>query len=185
MFPFRLDSEIALELLAPRHARELYEAVNENREHLRPWMPWVESTKSVDDIRAFISATLSQVTNDSGFQTAILRKKKIVGVIGMHKIDWRNKSTSLGYWLAKDAQGKGTMTKACAAYISHSFSDLSLHRVEIRCATQNSKSRAIPERLGFAAEGTIREAEWVNGGYVDHVVYGLLSSEWTRNSWEP
>jgi ribosomal-protein-serine acetyltransferase len=182
MFPFRLDSSLALELLAPRHAQELYEAVDENREHLRPWMPWVESTKSVHDIEAFISTTLSQIANNSGFQTAIRSDKKIVGVIGMHGVDWRNKSTSLGYWLARDAQGRGIMTRAGAAYIAHSFSDLDLHRVEIRCATENSKSRAIPERLGFVSEGIIREAEWVNGAYVNHVVYGLLSSDWAKNS---
>lgn len=185
MFPFHLDSEVALELLAPRHAQELYEAVDENREHLRPWMPWVESTKSVDDIAAFISTTLSQIANHSGFQTAIRSHGKIIGVIGMHTIDWRNKSTSLGYWLARGAQGRGIMTKACAAYISHSFYDLALHRIEIRCATENSRSRAIPERLGFVSEGTVREAEWVNGGYVNHVVYGLLSSEWTKTPEEP
>lgn len=182
MFSFRLGAGLSLELLAPRHAHELYEAVDENRDHLRPWMAWVDSTKSVGDIRAFISTTLDQVANNSGFQTVIRSGEKIVGVVGMHRIDWRNKLTSLGYWLAKDAQGKGVMTQACEAYVAHSFVDLGLHRVEIRCATGNSKSRAIPERLGFVFEGTLREAEWVNGGFVSHAVYGLLSSEWTKAS---
>lgn len=182
MFSFRLDSGISLELLAPRHARGLYEAVDENRDHLRPWMAWVDSTRSVADIEAFISTTLNQVANNSGFQTVIRSGEKIVGVVGMHRIDWRNRLTSLGYWLAKDAQGKGTMTQACAAYVAHSFVELGLHRVEIRCATENSKSRAIPERLGFVFEGTVREAEWVNGEFVSYAVYGLLSSEWTKAS---
>jgi ribosomal-protein-serine acetyltransferase len=180
MFPYRLDSGLALELLAPRHAQELYDAVEENREHLRPWMPWVESTKSVDDTKAFISTTVSQLASNSGFQTAIRSGERIIGVVGMHKIDWENKVTSLGYWLAKDAQGKGIMTRACAAYIDHLFSTLNLHRVEIRCATENSRSRAIPERLGFVSEGIAREAEWVNGRFVNHAIYGLLSHEWRK-----
>ena len=182
MFSFRLDSGIRLELLSPRHAQELYEAVDRNREHLRPWMPWVDSTKSVAAIEAFISRTLDQTASNSGFQTAIRSGEQLVGVVGMHGINWANKSTSLGYWLAKEEQGKGTMTKACAAYIAHSFSDLNLHRIEIRCATENLRSRAIPERLGFLSEGIIREAEWVNGAFLDHVVYGLLSTEWTEVS---
>jgi ribosomal-protein-serine acetyltransferase len=148
-------------------------------------MPWVDSTRSVDDVKAFISTTLSQIANNSGFQTAIRSGTKIIGVVGMHKIDWGNKFTSLGYWLANDAQGKGIVTKACAAYITHSFSELNLHRVEIRCATENSRSRAIPERLGFTSEGVARESEWVNDRFVSHVVYGLLSSEWTNNSGAP
>lgn len=180
MFSYRLDSELTLELLAPRHAQELYAAVEENRDHLRPWMPWIESTKSVDDTRAFISTTVNQLASNSGFQTAIRSGEKIIGVVGMHRIDWENRFTSLGYWLAKEAQGKGVMTRACAACIAHSFSELHLHRVEIRCATENSRSRAIPERLGFVSEGIAREAEWVNGRFVDHVIYGLLSHEWAR-----
>ncbi|MBI1248633.1 GNAT family N-acetyltransferase [bacterium] len=185
MFPFHLGSGLSLELLEPQHAAEIFAVVDANREHLRPWMPWVDSTVSVADVEAFISTTLTQVANNDGFQTAIRADEKIVGVIGMHKIDWRNKSTSLGYWLAKEAQGKGIMTKTCAAYVAHSFSELGLHRMEIRCATENSRSRAIPQRLGFVSEGTVRDAEWVNGRYVDHVVYGLLSGEWLGNSREP
>lgn len=181
MFAYHLEPNLRLELLAPRHAPELFEAVDANREHLSKWMPWVPATQSVADVEAFIATTLQQVADNSGFQTAIRAGEEIVGVIGMHKIDWRNKSTSLGYWLAEKAQGQGIMTKACAAYISHSFSELGLHRVEIRCATENTKSRAIPERLGFTAEGTVRQVESINGGYLSHVVYSLLSTEWERD----
>lgn len=91
-----------------------------------------------------------------------------------------NKSTSIGYWLAEDAQGSGIMTKSCEAYIDHAFRDLDLHRIEIRCAVANARSRAVPERLGFASEGLIREAEWLNDRFVDHVLYGLLSGEWKQ-----
>ncbi|HEX6994679.1 MAG TPA: GNAT family protein [Gammaproteobacteria bacterium] len=182
MFPYRLDAEITLDLLAPRHAQELYDVVDRNREQLRPWMPWVDTTRSVDDIKAFIATTLSQVATDNGFHTAIRAHGRIVGIIGVHRIDWANKSTSLGYWLAQDAQGKGIMTRACTAYIDYLFGELQLHRIEIHCATENLRSRAIPERLGFASEGIARDAEWVNDRFVSHVVYSLLSSEWRRGS---
>ncbi len=70
------------------------------------------------------------------------------------------------------------MTRACKAIIDHTFKDLGLHRVEIRCAAENFKSQAIPERLGFAREGVIRQAEWLYDHFEDHVVYGLLAPEW-------
>jgi len=50
--------------------------------------------------------------------------------------------------------------------------------VEVRCAEGNSKSRAIPERLGFIKEGIIRDVEWLYDHYVEDVVYGILSREW-------
>jgi len=77
------------------------------------------------------------------------------------------------------------MTKACIAMIHHIFNDLHLNRVEIRCAVLNSKSRAIPERLGFSQEGTIREAEWLYDHFVDHIVYSLLAREWKMQEKDP
>ena len=50
--------------------------------------------------------------------------------------------------------------------------------MEILCATGNTRSRAIPERLGFTQEGIIRQAERFNDHYNDLVVYGMLASEW-------
>ena len=71
------------------------------------------------------------------------------------------------------------MTEACRIYTCHAFATWNLNRVEIRCAVENRRSRAIPERLGFQSEGTIREAEWLYDHFVDHVIYGMLASDWS------
>ena len=102
------------------------------------------------------------------------------GVIGFHKIDWNNKSTSIGYWLGEDYVGNGLMTKSVKAFVDYALIDLGLNRVEIRAAVENKKSRAIPERLGFTHEGTIRQSEWLYDHYVDHEVYGMLASDWKK-----
>ncbi len=57
------------------------------------------------------------------------------------------------------------------------FDYLSIHKLDVRCAVENKKSRAIPERLGFRNEGIIRQAELVNNIHYDHVAYGLLKQE--------
>jgi ribosomal-protein-serine acetyltransferase len=62
--------------------------------------------------------------------------------------------------------------------VDYAFSGLKLNRVEIACATENKKSQAIPKRLGFTEEGIARQAEWLYDHYVDHIVYGLLASDW-------
>ena len=55
-----------------------------------------------------------------------------------------------------------------------------MNRVTIQCATENTRSRAIPERLGFTFEGIVRETEWLYDRYVDHALYGLLRSEYAK-----
>src|SRR5215212_7167551 len=52
-------------------------------------------------------------------------------------------------WLGEEHQGKGLVTAACLALVDHAFGDLGLNRMVISCATENEKSCAIPERLGF------------------------------------
>lgn len=173
-----LTGELSLELLEPRHAEALFRATDENRAHLRRWLPWVDATRSPDDSRAYIRATQQQFGADAGFQTALMVRGELVGMIGHTGIRWERRATALGYWLGERHQGQGYMTLACRAYLDHAFGALGLNRVEIRAATGNQRSRAIPERLGFVLEGVVRDAEWLYDRFVDHAVYGLLAREW-------
>ena len=103
----------------------------------------------------------------------------IVGIVGYRQIVWRIRRTSLGYWLAREFQGSGVVTMACNTLVTHAFNDTRLNRVEIRCAVENYKSRAIPQRLGFRQDGVVRDAEWLYDHFVDHIVYRILAHEWT------
>jgi ribosomal-protein-serine acetyltransferase len=98
----------------------------------------------------------------------------------MHAIDWANRKTSLGYWLAEPHQGRGIVTRGCAALLPYLFDELGLNCVEIGCAVGNARSAAIPERLGFTREGVLRQREWLYDHFVDHVVYSLLAWEWRQ-----
>ncbi|MBD8026210.1 GNAT family N-acetyltransferase [Ureibacillus sp. Re31] len=175
MFKCKLNDELEIRLLEIRHAEELYHLTNQSRTYLREWLPWVDFTKDVDDSKAFIESTLKQFGNNDGFQAGIWYKGNLAGVIGLHHINWVNKSTSIGYWLGEGFQGKGIMTTACKAVIDYCFNELNLKRIEIRVATDNHKSLAIPERLGFEREGCLRSVEWLYDHYVDHVVFGFIN----------
>ncbi len=178
MFRHTIDGRTELRLMLPADAAALFAVTDANRAHLRRWLPWLDAVKSSTDSAGFIQATLKQFADRQGFSAAIVRDGEIAGIIGHHRISWANRNTSLGYWIAASHQGRGIMTAACRAVVAHAFAEYELHRVEIRCATGNARSRAIPERLGFRHEGTIREAEWLYDRFVDHEVYGLLRHEW-------
>lgn len=178
MLNHALSDDVRLVLLEPQHADALFRTVDENRAHLRPWLAWVDDTRSPDDTRAFIRHTQQQFGENRGFQTAIVAGGEVAGMIGHVGIRWDRRATSLGYWLAEEHQGRGIITRACRAYVEHAFGELGLNRVEIRAATGNARSRAVPERLGFQLEGVLRDAEWLYDHFVDHAVYGLLAREW-------
>lgn len=178
MFRAPLQNGIELRLLEERHATQVFATVNQQRAHLGEWLPWVEATLTEDDSLSFIRASLEQFASNSGFAAGIWNREGFIGVIGMHRINWRNRSVELGYWIAQEHQGRGIVSDGCRAVITHAFEELDLHRVQIRCATGNAKSCAIPRRLGFVHEGTAREAELVNGKYLDLHIFGMLSQDW-------
>jgi len=177
MFKHVIDDETELRLLEPRHAGELFALVDENREHLRRWLPWVDATKTVEDSRRFLLRQLRAFAQALGVTVGIWHKGQLAGVIGLH-VRPLSRRAEIGYWLGEAFQGKGLMTKACKALIDYAFTELKLHRVEIHCAVSNTRSRAIPERLGFQQEGVLREATWTSSGFDDLVVYGMLAHEW-------
>lgn len=178
LFTHNLREYTELRLLEERHAEELTDLTDRDREHLRAWMPWLDSNRTVEDRRNFIRAGLRQFAENNGFQAGIWYKDRLAGVVGHHGIDRANRSTSLGYWLGEPFEGRGIMTDACRALVNHAFGELGLNRVVIACATVNKKSCAIPERLGFRREGVHRQAEWLYDHFVDHAVYAVLAREW-------
>ncbi|CAM2925243.1 GNAT family protein [Paenibacillus sediminis] len=178
MFTYALDEETLLKLLAPEHVAPLFKLTNESRKTLRKWLPWVDAVTDIKHTESFVKGAMNQTAQNGGFTAGIWYRGDLAGIIGLHQIDWRNRTVSIGYWLGHRFEGKGLMTSACRALVDHALVDMNLNRVEIRCATHNEKSRAIPERLHFILEGVIREAEKLPDGYVDHVVYGMLQREW-------
>ena len=178
MFCIQVDEDLSLGLFEKRHAKELAELIDSSRSYLREWLPWIDYSKTTEDSEQFIQRSLEQFARNDGFQLAIRYKGKIAGIIGLHAINWSSRSTSIGYWLGEGFQGNGLMTKASAAVVAYCFKELGPHRIEIRAATGNTKSRAIPERLGFQKEGCIREGEWLYDHFVDHCVYGLLRKDY-------
>lgn len=178
MQQFEVDSELTIRTYSLKDAEALFRAIDENRAYLRKWLPWLDLNTRLEDSRNFINHTHMQTLANKCFQGGIWYQGELAGGIGFHNIDWQNKNGSMGYWVAEKQQGKGIVTRSVSYLVDHAFGKLELNRLEIRCATENLKSRAIPERLGFKSEGVIRQAEWLYDTFVDHVVYGMLKTEW-------
>jgi ribosomal-protein-serine acetyltransferase len=166
-----------LQMLDESDAQELHSLIDANRSHLSRWMPWATGQDLADTL-GFIRLTRRQLVDNNGFQAAIVSEGQIIGVVGFHAVDWAHRTTSIGYWLGENRQGRGTMTRAVRALVDHALKTWQLNRVEIRVATGNARSRAIPERLGFREEGTLRQVERIGDCYLDSVVYAMLACDW-------
>ncbi len=178
MFYREIDHDLKLAITLPHFAEELYNLVDKNRDYLKEWLPWLDANTKQKDTEDFIKSVVSQMAEGRGLNCVILFQKNIVGLVSYNTIEPSTRTGAIGYWLDKDHGKKGIMTKSVTKLIDIGFDELALRKVEIRCAVENTKSRAIPERLNLKEEGVIRNAENLYGRYVDHVVYGLLKDEW-------
>ncbi|MFN8160176.1 MAG: GNAT family protein [Solirubrobacterales bacterium] len=172
-----VEDGLRLRTLDNGDVAELHGLVERDRDHLSPWLPWAAAQTPLQTAE-FVRKARLQAELEEGLEAAVERDGRIVGMAGLHAVDWDNRSAALGYWLARSEQGRGTMTLAVGALLDHAFCTWELNRVEVRCALGNERSRRIPERLGFTKEGVARESQRFGDRYLDSVVYALLAREW-------
>ncbi|WP_377890824.1 GNAT family N-acetyltransferase [Alkalihalobacillus sp. R86527] len=180
MFTYQVNEDLYLRMYTVDDAEELYNLTEESKDYLREWLAWVDYNTDVEGSKAFIEGTIKSLVHTGGFPKtlAMIYKGELAGTIGFNEINRTHDYATIGYWLGEKHQKKGIVTEACKAILEYGFQTIGLNRIEIRAATENKKSRGVPERLGFTKEGLVRQVEKVNGEYVDHVVYGMLKNEW-------
>ena len=169
---------LKLRLLKEEDAEELFLRNDQNRGHLRQWMPWLDETKSASDTLNFIRRSLVAATAGTQYHYALLLDGELIGVVAFNEINKMDRCATIGYWLAKSKMGKGYMTAAVKALMDEGFQQLELNRIQARVATGNYPSQAVCDRLGLKKEGVLRQAEWLYDHYVDLTMNSILRSEW-------
>jgi len=181
LFGYKIDDTLKLRILELRHAEPLYNVVRANQQHIGKWLRWANESYSLENAKSYITVGLNKFVANEGFRCGIWLNNELVGCVGLNRINWRSHYSPIGYWMAQEQQGKGIMTRSVKALIDYTFAEIGLNRLEIYCATENKRSRAVPERLGFSLEGILREADWLGDHFADIALYSMLASEWPRS----
>lgn len=182
MFQIPINPYLSLRLLMKSNAQELFELVDQSKAHLAKWLPWARKVENVEEYQQLLPRWLADFAANRALHVGIFAQDQLIGIVGFHYFDQLNHQTSIGYWLGESFQGKGYMTMAVKKMLEIAFQQYDMNRVEIRCAVDNHRSRAVPVRLGFREEGILREVERIGEQYVDHVVYGLTKTDWVKSS---
>lgn len=179
-FEITINDKISLKLRHEGDAEVFFEIVDRNREEFKKWFPWVDKTLNVEDTKKFLLECQEKFKEKKAADFGVIYDGKWVGSMGFHTIKLDHEWAEIGYWLDGDYVGKGIMTECVKAVINYGFKELHLHRIQIRCDSFNTRSKAIPERLGFKLEGVTREDYKRDGKFSDGLTYGLLKSEWVK-----
>jgi ribosomal-protein-serine acetyltransferase len=183
------------ELIGPRvllrpyqleDASQLWEAIDESRENLLPWMTWVSTYNSPADAELYVTRALAQWLLRENLALGVFDRHsgRFLGGSGLHQPRWDLLSFEIGYWLRTSAQGCGYMTEAVKVLTRFAFEELQANRVQIRVSPKNLRSRRVTERCGYRCEGTLRNAFLSPQGQpVDICVFALIPEDYHALAW--
>lgn len=104
---------------------------------------------------------------------------KLIGIVRLMFIDWINRNTELGIFIAdKNSKRKGLGKEAMELILRYAFADLNLNRVSLRVASDNLIAAKLYQQIGFIQEGVFRQQVWRRGQYFDVTLMGILRNEY-------
>jgi ribosomal-protein-serine acetyltransferase len=173
----RIPPDIKVVPVSPHHARPLSALIKENLPHLHTFLPALAALSTVEAAQAHLKQAVAAAEQGELYEWHIFRGDELCGAIRVSQIERDNRKASLSCYLAADRQGAGVATASLRAVIAYCFKHLNLNRVEWRCASENMASQRLAKRLDFSWEGMLRQAELLDGVFVDHFVYSLLRQD--------
>jgi RimJ/RimL family protein N-acetyltransferase len=157
--PYRIVTErLVVRCWEPRDAPLLKEAIDSSLDELRPWMPWAaDEPKSLEEKVALLRAFRGNFDLGNDFVYGLFGgdEAEVVGGSGLHTRLGAD-AFEIGYWIRSSRVGQGLATESTAALTRVGFELCGVDRIEIHCDPKNERSRAIPRKLGFAEEATLR-----------------------------
>jgi RimJ/RimL family protein N-acetyltransferase len=171
---------LVLRCWEPDDAPQLMEAKNVSKEHLLPWMPWAQAEPS--DLAAniaLIRAWRAQFDTDQDYVYGIFDRETsaVIGGTGLHARIGRN-AREIGYWVRAEAINRGIATETAAALTKVGFEFMGLERVEIHCDVRNVRSAAVPRKLGYVHDGTLRRRSITVGPPAGSMIWTMFADEY-------
>lgn len=174
----RVDEHLVMRTLTPDDAAEVLPVVDRNRAYLRPWIPWVDRVNTVDEARAFLQHYADKFAAGNDVVFGMFHDGRYLGNIGLHDFNRGSNSIMAGYWIAEDAQRRGTVTACMKPLLAYAFETRQVNRVWMYCDVRNIRSGALAVRTGFRHEGTCRDFFFFDGAFRDAHIYAILRRDW-------
>lgn len=182
MVHLEVNDNLLLRSYTREDAAALFKAVEQNRAHLRPWLSWIDGTTRQEHSLAYIEMVNTAMERQEAVDAGIFLNGEIIGSVGMFHWNHQLRKGNIGYWIAKEYEGKGMLSACVNTFINFLFSQLDLNKIEIHFMPSNKRSCAIAEKFGAKIEGVLRDGYLINGKFEDLVIAGILKREWMTNN---
>lgn len=162
---------LMLRMPEPGDGTKVNQAITASLDELKPWLVFANDEPSVDDTEINTREAHAKFIKRESLRYLIFKKdtNEFVGSTGFHNINWDVPKVEIGYWIDSRFSGIGYMKEAIERITEYALEDLGCHRVEIQCESENQRSRAIPEKLGYQLDGVLKNHDLsVDGKQLTH-----------------
>ena len=182
---YRIETpRLVIRCYHPADAPLLSASVYESLDHLRPWMPWAShEPESLESRIQRLRRYRADFDSDRDYIYGIFdpQETTVLGGAGLHsRTD--DEAREIGYWIHVDYLDRGLATESSAALVRVGFEVNGLSRIEIRCDPENVRSAAVPRKLGFIHEATLRRRAYTSDGRPrDTMIWSLFSDDYASS----
>jgi ribosomal-protein-serine acetyltransferase len=162
------------------------QAIEESRDHLRPWMAWTDSRSTVQACETYVRQALAKWLTQEDVTVGMwdCSTGRYLGGIWLYYTDRYVPAMAIGYWVRASAQGQGHVTEGVTLLCRLAFMTFKAQRVSIQCDAANGRSAKIPRRLGFVHEATLRNhSRNTMGELTDQLVFALTRDDYDQLQW--
>lgn len=179
VIPTEFETErLFLRMPKPGDGRTVNAAIRASLKEMKPWLPFVQETPAVEETELNLLEAHVKFLKKESLRYLLFDKEtgQFIGTAGFHGIDWGIPKLEIGYWIDSRSSGRGYMTEAVHELARLALEDFGCRRAEIRCESENMKSRAVAEKSGFVLEGILRNDELSVDGHrvTDTCIYAKI-----------
>lgn len=174
---YRIETDrLVLRCWSPADAPRLRTALDECDDYLRPYIPFMkDEPRSLEQTAQWLRGHRAAFDQDQMYRYAVFDHQE-QNLLGENMLLSRvgPGALEIGYWTHKDAERRGYATESTCAMIRVAFEIEKVRRVEIMCAPENAASAAIPAKLGFTHEATLKERALDSDGEIRNLMIWTL-----------
>ncbi|WP_152392899.1 GNAT family N-acetyltransferase [Paenibacillus guangzhouensis] len=139
----------------------------------------IELPPTISGAKKFVEANVEfSSTNGRIMFTIENLNGESVGGINLNSIDERNGTFSIGIVIDKEYRGKGYGTRAMKILLKYAFLERRLNKFNDYVLEGNEASARMVQKLGCVREGVRRQVVYINGQYLDFILFGLTKDEY-------
>jgi RimJ/RimL family protein N-acetyltransferase len=166
------------------------------REDLPRFVSWLNDPEVRENLAMYLPISMAQEEN--WFEEMLKRPPETqplvievrekddwvpIGNMGVFNHNNISHSGELGIMIGNKAYwNKGYGTRSIQLMLKHCFETLNFNRVSLIVYQTNPRAIRCYEKVGFVHEGKMREAQYLNGKYIDVLIMSVLASDWTNLS---